>query len=245
MIATLSDNLVYPDGYMKNACLPRVTLPGQLVCAPRFEENIEVIPQTEWYKYIDDLENRQYIKWMLDQKHAGSCAWEALTQGMMGTAKKAGLSPVLLNPYSGYAFTSGGVDRGSSIDTNLEFAMKKGCLPEAIWSRSKGILTKAPEELWQKYGKFFRIDEAYDCTSTAETGTALIRGFMVQMGYRGHSVLLLHMIDQYRALFANSWGKGWGDMGFGIINLSSVNYMYGAFAFRSVYDFTDYYALVA
>lgn len=232
--------LVFPEWAKHNMCLPRDTRPGKLSGVPLLEDRVDVITQDKWDQYIGEINLRSRVHEILYQGRVGSCATESTTQADLVVADRQGLPFVRLNPWSIYAETSDGRDNGSMIDRNVEFAQTRGILPLELWSRNEGWNAKAPNYYWEKVGKLHRLHEVYDCNTTDETGTALIRGYPVIFGWKGHSCVLLQLVDRYRALYANSWGKDWEDNGFGIISLASINYRYGAFAVRSVYDFQKY-----
>ena len=231
--------LILPAGKAKGALLRRQTSYGTLKGVDKLEDRIDVIPDREWEELIRlRLPMRPYVKSILDQDGAGSCATEQTAGVIMAlrTFTRPDEPHVLLNPWSMYAHTSGGRDNGSSLDENMRFAKDRGVLPDAVWPRAEHRWNeKAPQELWDKFGCYFRVDEVFDCASVAEVGTALLKGFFVGFGWRGHSCYLVDLLDSSTALYANSWGD-WGDEGFGIIRLNSINFGYGAFATRSVVD---------
>ncbi|NQU11866.1 hypothetical protein HQ590_13815 [bacterium] len=223
--------LIVPPGKGKG-CLYRASGYGKLF-APMGEQ-VKIATMDEIRERINPmLSTRPYVKTILDQGSVGSCAAEMTAQAIMTTRVKAGQQHVVLNPWSIYATTSGGRDRGSSIDDNLRFAQKFGCLPEAVWPRSKGWREKPPQELFDRFGIHFRLQEVYDVGSTLETATALTEQFVVGFGWDGHSSMLDDLLDEDTGEYANSWDESFGDNGFGRIKLRSINYGYGAIAVRT------------
>ena len=231
MVTHAETPLVVPPG-KKTGCLLRGTAFGR-VFAP-MAENVRILPWEEIRQRIDPaLGFRPYLKVTLDQNSAGSCATESTSQGIMGTRVKRGGPHVTLNPWSMYQSTSGGRDNGSNIDDNLAFASKYGCLPEAVWPRSKGWRATPPQSLWEEFGQHFKVDEVYDIGSIQEVATALIEQYAVVYGWNGHSCLLTELLDEDTAEYKNSWGSDWGDDGYGKIKLRSINFGYGAWAVRT------------
>ncbi len=207
--------------------------------APAFSDVLKVIPRDQWGDLIGQVSLKDNVTTILDQNSTGSCATESAAQGIMALRAWEHQPYVALNPWSIYAFTSGGVDRGSNIDTNLDYLARVGCLPESIWPRSKGWQRKPPQSLLDEHACDFRIAEWFDIATVDEIGTALLKGFPVVFGWRGHSCLFVELLDRDKALYVNSWGADWGDAGFGILSLSAVNFNYGAFAIRGTTDSGD------
>lgn len=228
-------NIAAPPGKKFGIVLPRVSRYGQ-VCG-LLSEHIDVIPKEEWAGLIPEAPNlRSHVDDILDQDGVGSCATEATAQSVMILRSWQNQQHVDLNPWSIYCFTSGGWDQGSNIDTNLVQARDVGILPTSIWPRSKGWRTKPPRALLEAEAVKYRIDEFYDLGTVAEVGTALLLGFPVVFGWKGHSCVLDRLLDPETAEYANSWDESWGDDGFGTIKLRSINFGYGLFAVRTVME---------
>ncbi len=224
--------LAIPPG-QATGCLPRETRVGE-VC-PLLSDRITIIPREDWQPYIGKVKLRSFVQVVLSQGQIGSCATEATSQSIMIDEAVAGLDHVLLNPWSLYAFTSGGRDQGSTIDGNLQRARSHGVLPESVWPRGgQGAHRwneKPQQSLFDKHA--LKIDEFYELNTINEIGTALIRGFPVVYGWNGHSCVLTGLLSLDKAQYCNSWSIDWGDKGFGEIALSEINSMYGAFAVRT------------
>lgn len=223
------DHLVIPSG-RRAGCLPRESKVGQW--CPLASEHIEIIPRQEWASLIGDgVSMRPRVNMIKDQDGVGSCATESTTQGVEIARDMAGFKWVQLNPWFIYHSTSGGSDRGSSIDANLRFVRENGIAPESVWPRSKGWRSKPSSEAYEA-AKEFKIEEFYDITSIDEVGSCLLKGFAVVFGWSGHSVIYTRLLDSSTGEYANSWSTRWGDEGFGKLALRSVNWGYGAYAIR-------------
>jgi hypothetical protein len=179
---------------------------------------------------------RPYVKVVLDQGQVGSCATESTTGAVMISRAFRGLEHVLLNPWFIYRVTSGGRDAGSSIDDNLEFVRANGIAPESLHPRSLGWRAKPSEEAIEAATKF-RIEEFYDISSIDEMVSALLQGFPVVWGAKGHAVCKVQHLNEAQGLDLNSWGDDRADNGFEVwASYRAVNWAYGAWAVRTTQE---------
>lgn len=241
-----------PPGYVPG-CLPRAEKVGKL--GPVFSDHIKIVERGEWDRILagrksrgTELNGRKDVARIKNQRSVGSCATEATAQAVeVEHIRQCKLDEwEQLNPWSIYRVTSGGSDRGSNIDRNLEFARDVGVLPVSFFPRyehndeENGRIINSwnarPPSGWEEVAKKYRIDEWYDMESIAEVGTALLLGFPVVIGWNSHSEVLVDLLPGEKALVANSWSQGWGDAGFHTEPLSKINWSYGAFAVRTVVD---------
>jgi len=236
---TSKSDIPTPPPWFRPGCLPRKSKPGE-VC-PFLKDRIKVIPEEEWPALIGKISLRVHVNAVLDQNGIGSCAAEASTQGGLHIPRdQAGLGFILLNPLFPYHHTCYGRDNGSAIDDNLRFIRgdhpdfpgKGGVAPESVWPRSRGWRAKPSGEAYAEAWRY-RADEFFDITGKAEFGTALLCGFAVVFGYPGHAIAAVALKDRNTIIYANSWGAGWNNGGYGEIGFRSIEWDYGAFAIRS------------
>jgi hypothetical protein len=195
-------------------------------------EKIPVIPRDQWAELAKQVSLRPFVKTVLDQDGVGSCATEATAQAVMIVRAIAGLPHIPLNPWFIYRVTSGGSDRGSSIDANLRFIQENGCAPASLHPRSLGWRGTPSAEAIEA-AKQFKGIEVYDITSIDEMVSALLTGFAVVWGANGHAVTKVQHLDESKGLDINSWGSSWGDGGFGVwASYRAINWAYGAWALR-------------
>lgn len=224
----MTDQLIVPPG-KATGCRPRASEPGEW--CPLARERIDIIPQGDWPEFIDGIDLRPHVNHIKDQKSVGSCATESTTLADEIVRDLCGWPFERLNPWFVYYHTSGGRDRGSSIDENLRFVRERGVAPASVWPRSKGWRAEPSEEAYEA-ARDYRILEFYDIENIRELGSALLLGFPVVFGWQGHSCVFTSLIDSDTGEYANSWSPQWGDKGFGRLKLSLVNWNYGAFAVR-------------
>ncbi len=218
------------DGF-KPGCLPRQYNFGELFSPA--SENIQMIPRSQWATYAGNISLRPHVDVVLDQDGAGSCATEATAGAMMIARAMAGLPHVEFNPWFIYHTTSGGRDRGSSVDENLRFILQHGCAPVSVWPRSKGWRADPSGEA-KEAAMAFTDFEVFDIGSIDEMVSALLTGFAVVYGSNGHAVCKIEHLDDSKGLDLNSWGTSWKDGGFGVwATYRAVNFSYGAYALRA------------
>lgn len=220
----------YPEGRIPG-CNDRKSQPGDLF--PMAAEKVTLIDPADYAKYSGKLSLRPLVTSVFDQNGAGSCATESSTGGVKIVRAGMGLPFVELNPWFIYHHTSGGVDRGSSIDENLEFLQKFGVAPASVWPRKNGWRAKPSQDAYDA-ALDFRVDEVFDVSTVQEFISCLVAGFAVVWGAKGHSVLKVEHRDK-AGVDLNSWDVTWGDNGFGAwAPYSQINWAYGAFAIRVV-----------
>ena len=224
-------------GYPVWGLLPRKTKFGTLKGVPIFRDVIELIPEKDMpdlLKQHEGLDQFVPAEGVYDQNSVGSCASEAANQGNSIVRVMAGQPWVLFNPWFTYHRVSGGIDAGSALDDNVADLMKYGSCPEAVWSRTNGWRKEPSDEAYQHALKY-RLLEAFDLQSVGDMRTALLKGFTVYYGSKGHAKLFTRMLDVNTGRYVNSWGD-WGDHGFGTEAFRGIAIQYGAFAMRCSLD---------
>lgn len=232
-----SSSPISPDPYLvphgkKTGCLPRVSGLGEW--CPLAAERIPLIPRDEWPDLMEKVRNSQLCYHVMDQNGVGSCAAEACTGALMLARELEGQERVILNPWYLYHYSSGGEDKGSSIDENLRLARERGIASQAVWPRSKGWRATPTAEANEDAARH-TIEEFYDCTSVDELVSGILSGFVAEFGYNprgGHAVVACDTLSMSTFKFLNSWGN-WGDKGFGTLRFADIDWRYGAFLVRT------------
>lgn len=225
-----ADGVSPPDRPM--GVLPRASRFGEFCGAAA--DHIPLIPRADWSGFAGQSPVKNFVKEIKDQDGVGSCATESSTQAVQVIEAIAGRPFIELNPWFIYHTTSGGSDRGSSIDANLRFIREHGIAPASVWGRDQGW-RKRPSDEAVEAALEHRIEEFYDIASVDEMVSALIQGWPVVWGSKGHSVLKVEHLNEREGLDCNSWGEKWGNGGFGVWTpYSSINWNYGAWALRTM-----------
>ncbi len=207
-------------------CLERKTKVGE--CCPLLREKVNIIPQEEWADHIGEVTLKHFVKSILMQAGDNSCASEATTQAMMTCEAFEGKPHVLLNPLTLYCFTSGGRNRGSTLDENLIQAREVGILPDSIWPRAEHAWNeKPPLDLFKEHAH--KIGEFADADSTQEFGSGLIAGYGGVYARRVHALFAHELLNEMRFGFTNSYDYDWGDKGQSQEALSVIEWKYGGF----------------
>lgn len=220
-------------------CLPRQTRLGELF--PRLAEKIDLIPERQWKERASQVTLKPYVPVVHDQDGVGSCASNAATSCLEIVRQVAGLPFVHLSPASLYKQVNGGVDRGSSIDANLQAISRNGVLPVSVWGDEISWRKAFPAN-WKEEAAKYRLTEWYDIGTWEEFVTAVLLGFPVCYGVwwggGGHAICAVALVyenNQPAVRFLNSWGTRWGEGGFGTMSRNQVvtgmNY-FGAWAAR-------------
>lgn len=139
-------------------------------------------------------------------------------------------------------------DSGQYMRTGLDCARKEGFAPEALWPYIEPKWNDEPDRFAQAFARFFKIKSYHRCWSLPAIKEAIHNSLPVAIGITvkqdiywtprsgdltgngnsigGHLVLVCGFDDthenpdgSYGALrFKNSWGKFWGDSGYGWIS---------------------------
>lgn len=206
-------------------------------CGHVFSEKIEVYTDAQITEYLKThIGLRRFVFEIFDQDGVGSCAAEATTQALQIARAYDGQPWVQLSPWSLYHESSGGSDRGSNIDDNLEIVRTKGVASMAVWPRTHSFRQELSAAALADR-TLYRGDEWFDIASVAEFKTALLKEMPIVYGSFSHAKCAVQLLDESSFLYANSWASDWGDKGFGVEKFSNgINWGYGAWALRTASD---------
>lgn len=200
-------------------------------CSPLFSSDWE-IPEAEWSNWRSARGMIDHVPHVFRQQY-GSCAAESAVSGLHVMRQKVGVPFVLLNPLFAYHYTSGGADRGSTLDGNLRVLREQGCPPESVWPYRNGFRTRPSADAIEA-AKPYRIEEFYEIRSKRQFVSALLQGYVVACGSRGHAILAVHYDGTDYPIVLNTWGTTWGEGGFGRWDRYDALWRtYRAFAYRN------------
>lgn len=183
---------------------------GDLLGVPILRNMIPVLPEKDWGDALTATfapNYRPYVWNVYDQDGIGSCASESCDGMIMNFREATGRPRVLFNPWPAYADVSGRVDRGSSLDENIEYRRSKGSFPDALWPRAQhGWSSRPPESVYQEALKY-RIDEAWDIDNTSRvqyqrefvSALASVDCSGVYFGIPGHAIYAVRATHSSKA----------------------------------------------
>jgi hypothetical protein len=229
-----SKGLLPADVLIESGKLPKVE-------AMSFAEaGLKVIPEREWSDVIEDPNRTppgDYFDFEVDQNGNGSCGGEGAAGSGTTRSIADGQERILLNGYFNYHFSSGGVDRGSSLSENIAVMQEHGCCSVSVRPRSKGWRAKPTDAEYEDAAKHKLMpDGVVRVTNKLEMGTMGLKGFPVYFGYPGHAIFQYDVLSTSRLGYQNSWGRDWADRGRGSLAFDRVEWGYGAYAFISMGD---------
>lgn len=200
MKATLIDPTGQP--YV-GGCLPRVSKVGDNTFKIFDPKTTRRAPRS-----IKSAIDRSLIWHIIDQAQQGSCCGCATVGAIMIAREVAGLERVVLSQASVYGLGNGGRDQGMAIDKGLSVAMEHGaCSVDTVgqydWQQFRRDYPNGHPE-----GERFKIIEVEDVVSVDDMDAGVELGYPVVYGAKGHAVI-------YIDPDVNSWGRDWGDNGFG------------------------------
>ena len=204
------------------------------------EAGIRVIPESEWSGYINGLGGEQvvfadrYVPGITNQGSVGSCAADAIAGCGMTLRETAGQrNTPTLNGYYLYSRTSGGVDRGSTLQANLALMLQEGCCSERVRPRSRGWRA-VPTDAERRDAAKYRLQRYVQVRNWAEFGTMLLLNRPVYFGYIGHAIYASRLLSTTQLVYVNSWGANWGQSGRGTLSCNSIYWIYGVYALTAM-----------
>jgi len=218
-----------PDGGKCGLLLPKPGWkPGDV--SPLFSPDWEL---TDAELDQDESDGLIPFCWHIFHQQYNSCAAESGLTVLHTTRRLAGLDDVIFNPLFVYHYVCGGRDGGAQLSDVLATLRDKGCAPESVWPYSNGWQRKPSQEA-VKAAEPYRLGEFYEIRSTRQFRSALRLKWAVACGSKGHAVSAMKDRKTYPVI-ANTWGRSWGQDGFGKWDGSyeSLWQTYRAFAYRT------------
>ncbi len=235
-----------PNGIL-HGCLKRTSKCGDGTFPVVFSDVHKSIPESDWGDLLGKITVRPQVKKVKSQGGEGSCASNMAASTYEMVRQIAGLPFMEFSAMSLYKRVGSSAMSGSGIDENLRAIAKDGILPitgtEGFEHThpARGFRLSLPKG-WRDTAKAFKLVEWMDIPDFASFVTALLKGFPVAYGVTwgrgGHAITGTEVIRPARAFeieFLNSWGKSWGDKGFGTMGRSQVTAgikRFGAWAAR-------------
>lgn len=230
----------------KMLLLPRETKFGELPGCDPIRDHIDIIPRDQWDEIVRAREEQKVgsikdaVWYGLDQNGRGSCAHEQVGSALMLCRELSGdEDQIVPNPWPNYWVATGGRDNGSSIDGAYRIGMERGSIPQSVCSRG-GSYKRQPQEYWDIAQKY-RLRETFDVDGLDEFVSALLQGFTVGYGRRGHALCGVQYCGKFKFKAQGSWGS-WtdcNDPGFHWEDARRDLGGYGIIATRTTFDSGD------
>lgn len=242
----------------KLGCLPRRVPVGSVF--PVFDSpRTPIIPRKEWRP----VDWSHFVDQVLDQDGTAACNAFASVQCMHVLRRMNGLPFVLLSAGNLYGRINNGRDEGSYLSDSLLELQTNGVCRASIVPMLEWRQHRWPPE-WKADAIKFRAVEVYDCPSFDHLVSAILQGFVVNLGimvgnnftvqpdgwlrdytggYGGHAMcgvgVDFHPTRHVWGIkVVNSWGDNWGREGFAIVPESyfKSNWFQDGWAIRVVVD---------
>ncbi len=168
--------------------------------------------------------------WHIFRQRYNSCGPESGVTMLQTVRRMLGLPNVVLNPLYVYHFVSGGRDAGAHLVDVLKVLRDRGCASEESWPYANGWQRRPSDDT---DAATYKLGEFYEVTTVRQFRSALRLRYAVACGSRGHAVGGLKDMVSYPVV-ANTWGRTWGENGFGRWDSYANLFRYRVFAYRTV-----------
>lgn len=228
-----------------------------LMAAP-FGDAVPLVPRSQWKGLCQQIETTKssgayLVTRIYDQGQEGSCVANAAAQAheICQSLQFGHRQVVPLSAISLYKRIGSSPNSGSYVSSALRELCSRGILPLATEDNRRRFAHTMPNtgfyqpfpSGWEQTASHFRIHEYYRTWSVDELISALLLGFPVIVGRRGHAICYVQPFyrnDCLYVLYVNSWGK-WGQAagymayGFGVDSYALIEQAAnGAVVVRSV-----------
>lgn len=230
---------------------------GRRVFEPRFAaygDTVPTIPESQWPAEAEKIKAAgggcsALVSRIYDQGQEGSCVANACSQAheIVQASQWGKENVVHLSAISLYRRIGRSAQSGAMVSDGLDEMAERGVLPldnpenrarfGACVMPNTGWRNAFPSG-WEAVAAKFAAHEWFIVDTVAELITALIHQHPVVVGRSGHSIAYCDPVydgGKLYAKYANSWGTGFGENGFGYDSLSMIRSSASwAFALRSV-----------
>jgi hypothetical protein len=227
-----------------NPCRHRVTSYGNIPRVRKFSDVFKRIPRSKWSELIIAGEGswlssiRANLLEPHDQGSTPLCWAHGCVRAVEVMRLYQGQKPLLLSGECVAYFATDGRMRGGSPDEALAILMSDGTCDQNLWPKNSFNVKYVNRSAYDDRKNHIVLDWLDIENFDDQMSCALMRlPVAIGLSWWGHLVCQLDPIlfsdDTFGVGVDNSWGKDWGNNGYGIIHESKATADLGGFALLS------------